>query len=96
MTLRRAITLICALCLLIGVLPILSMLIASGISSAAGCMLDEGGSHPCLILGADWGGTLNFMFVAAWFFFLTFPLAILGLIGLVVIGILRLIRAYRR
>lgn len=88
----RALTIIFALCMLLGVAPIFSMLIATGIASASGCMLNEGGSYPCLFLGVDLGETLNVMFVGAWFFLLTFPLAIVGIIGLVVMGILRLIR----
>ncbi len=96
MTFQRILTLIFFLCLLIGILPVLSMLTASGIAATMGCMLDEGGSHACIIFGADWGDTLNVMFVSAWFFFLTFPLAIVGLIGLIAMGILALIRAYRR
>lgn len=96
MTLSRGLAILFALCLLIGIAPILSMLIATGIASAAGCMLNEGGSYPCLILGADWGETLNFMFVGAWFFFLTFPLALIGALGLGVMGILTLVQKLRR
>ena len=92
----RALALLFGICLLLGVLPILSMMAATGIASAAGCNVNEGGSYPCIILGADWGETLNFMFVAAWFFFITFPLAAIGLVGLIVMGVLHLIRSLRR
>ncbi len=96
MSRRFAIGALFALCLLIGILPVLSMLASVGIAEITGCNVNEGGSYPCIIFGADWGEVLSVMFVAAWFFFLTFPLAVIGLIGLVVMGILAIINAFRR
>lgn len=96
MTLRSALVLIFALCLLIGIAPILSAFVASGIAEVTGCNVNEGGSNPCLIFGIDWGGLLNIMFVSFWFFFFTFPLAVVGVLGLVIMGILQLFRAFRR
>lgn len=96
MTFRSALTFLFAICVFFGFAPILSMLTATALASAGGCLLDEGGMHPCIILGTDWGETLNFMFVAAWFFFLTFPFAIIGLMGLTVLRILHLVHAARR
>ena len=72
----------------IGIAPILSMLIASGIASANGCILNEGGVHQCILLGTDWGETLNIMFVMAWLTLVTFPLALIGLAGAVVTAII--------
>ena len=65
--------------------PILSVLTASGIASAFGCQLDEGGVHPCVAFGTDIGELLNTMFVMGWFFFLTIPS---GLVAAVIFLIL--------
>ncbi|HWU63921.1 MAG TPA: hypothetical protein VN112_18030 [Ensifer sp.] len=60
--------------------PVLSAFLASGIADAHGCALDEGGVHPCIIGGNDYGETLSFMFVLAWFGLITIPLGALGLV----------------
>lgn len=61
--------------------PIISMLIASGIANANGCMLDEGSAHPCVIGGTDWADTLYTMFVLCWLMFATLPLGALAFLG---------------
>lgn len=61
--------------------PLISVLIASGIANAAGCQLDEGGAHPCLIGGTDWGDALLTMFVLGWLMLATLPLGALAFIG---------------
>lgn len=66
--------------LLFALAPILSALLASWIADAHGCALDEGGVHPCLIGGADYGETLSVMFVSGWFAFVTLPLGALGFV----------------
>lgn len=58
---------------LVAVSPLISVLVASGIAESAGCRLDEGGAHPCLIGGADWGEALSTMFVLGWLMFATLP-----------------------
>ena len=58
---------------LIALAPLLSVLLASWIANAAGCALDEGSSHPCMIGGKDRGELLYTMFVMGWFMFLTLP-----------------------
>jgi hypothetical protein len=70
--------------LLFALAPVLSALLAGMIANASGCALDEGGVHPCLIGGIDYGETLSVMFVSGWFGFVTLPL---GALGLVVWGI---------
>lgn len=68
--------------------PILSVLAASAIASGFGCQLDEGGTHPCVVLGADAGESLYTMFVMGWFSFLTIPS---GLVAAVVFLIIVLV-----
>jgi hypothetical protein len=68
---RLAMSAAITLCLLPAASAILSTLIAG----YAGCQLDEGGAHPCLIAGRDYGETLVTMFVSGWFAFLTVPMA---------------------
>jgi hypothetical protein len=57
--------------------PLLSVLIASAIASAAGAELDESGPHPCILFGFDFGGLLYRMFVAGWFGLGTIPIGLL-------------------
>jgi len=57
--------------------PFISAFIAGSIASYNGCYLDEGGVHPCVILGRDMGLQLYEMGVAAWFFLVTIPLGTL-------------------
>jgi hypothetical protein len=66
---------------LIGVSPLLLVFIASWLASSHGCRLDEGGSHPCVISGNDYGETLSVMFVMGWFSLGSIPLGIAGLIA---------------
>ena len=65
---------------LLALAPVLSAFLASGIADAHGCALDEGGVHPCIIGGSDYGETLSFMFVLGWFGLITIPLCALGLV----------------
>jgi hypothetical protein len=61
------------LIVLIALAPVLSVVVSSAIANAAGCALDEGGSHPCVIGGKDWSEALYTMFVLGWFMLLTLP-----------------------
>ena len=63
---------------LLALAPIISMLIASSIASAHGCVVDEGSVHPCVIAGTDWGETFNTMTVLCWFMFFTLPVGALA------------------
>lgn len=62
-------------------LPLISVFVASGIADAAGCQLDEGGAHACVIGGADWGDALLTMFVLGWLMFATLPLGALAFLA---------------
>jgi hypothetical protein len=68
-----------ALILLVTFSPVISVLIASAISGAAGCALNEASASSCIVLGAEMGGLLNRMFVAGWYMFFTFPAGVLAL-----------------
>ncbi|NCU20845.1 hypothetical protein [Phaeovulum veldkampii] len=82
--------------LLIGLGPIISLLIAGTIAEVNGCALDEGGRHPCLVLGVDLGEMLYLMAASFWFSFLTLPLAALATLSIVVMGLTDLIRRLNR
>ena len=54
--------------------PIISVLISGWVAEANGCVLNEAGSHPCLVGGTDIGDLLVFMFVMGWLALATLPL----------------------
>ena len=78
--------------IVIGLLPMAGVLVSSGIAGLAGCPLNEGGVNPCVILGLDLGPLLAMLFVGGWFFFLTAPVALGGIllgIGLALAALIR-------
>jgi hypothetical protein len=93
---KRIAFFICLAALLIGLLPVFSVIIASVIASITGCDLDEGSIHACMALGADIGPTLYTMFVLGWLGLITLPIAALGALGLLILGIIALIQKLRR
>lgn len=84
-----------ALIVLFAFAPLISAFSASAIADAHGCALDEGGVHPCLIGGTDYGETLSFMFVLGWFGLITIPLGALAAIVWCLILVIVLIVKYR-
>src|SRR5262245_19861350 len=66
--------------------PMVSVMVASSIAKAHGCQLDEGNAHHCLINGVDRGELLYQMFVSGWFFLLTLPG---GIVGMVIFRVIR-------
>jgi len=54
--------------------PLLSVIFTSVVAEANGCVVNEGGVHPCLVLGLDIGGLLYFTGVMGWFMLVTIPL----------------------
>jgi hypothetical protein len=52
---------------LLALLPIILTTSATWIAERAQCVLNEAGSNPCIIMGADWGGVLYTLFVMGWF-----------------------------
>lgn len=85
---RKTLLIGCGIILLWTFLPLISVFSASMIASAWDCQLDEGGVHPCVVLGRDIGELLNSMFVMGWFFFLTLPSGLLALIVLLVAALI--------
>jgi ABC-type Fe3+ transport system permease subunit len=67
---RIAISVAMAFCLL----PLAAVILSALIAGYAGCQLDEGGAHPCVIGGHDYGETLVTMFVSGWFALITVPI----------------------
>jgi hypothetical protein len=87
------------LIILFAIAPVVSVLIAGAIAEAHGCVLNEGGSHPCIINGTDWGDTLLTMFVLGWLMLFTLPAGAVALLIWLVVLVVHLItrsRAARR
>lgn len=84
--------------LIICLLPVASPFVAVLVANLAGCALDEGSAHTCMIFGTDWAETLYFLFVVGWLGLATLPIAALALllIGLVAIGNMIFRRLRRR
>jgi hypothetical protein len=73
---------------LFGGYPIALMFLSSFVANAAGCRLDEGQAHACIIHGYDYGPRLYEMAVSVWLMMFTFPAAELAfLIWIVVLAI---------
>jgi hypothetical protein len=66
--------LLLVLILLFALAPVFSVLLGGFLAEANGCVLNEGSINPCMIGGADWGGTLYMLFVMGWFALATLPL----------------------
>lgn len=66
----------------IGLLPLLSVVLAGQIAAANGCGLHEGSVQPCMILGFDAGGILYTMTVLGWLMLVTNLALIAGVAGL--------------
>lgn len=71
-------TLVVLFILMLGLLPVVSMAIASTIANANDCTLHEGFVNPCVINGTDYGETLYTMGMMGWFLIATIPLAVLA------------------
>ncbi|HTJ58144.1 MAG TPA: hypothetical protein VL418_11330 [Devosiaceae bacterium] len=68
----------------VALLPVVSVLGAGLIADANGCALDEGGVHPCVVAGKDWGDLLYTMGVMGWLSLVSLPL---GGIALVILAV---------
>ncbi len=75
--------------------PLGAVMAASAIAEQAGCRLDEGSVHACIIWGADWGGALYTAFVSGWFMLLTLPVAALAALALVMLVLIDALRRFR-
>jgi hypothetical protein len=81
--------------LLFALLPIISVMVSSGIASLASCQLNEAASHSCVVLGVDIGGLLTLMFVAGWLALATVPAGGAALLIWILIAIVLVFRARR-
>ena len=75
--------------------PLISVLIASSIAEAHGCMLDEGSVHPCVINGTDYGETLLTMAVLGWLMMFTLPVGAVALLVWLVVLIVHFVNRSR-
>lgn len=78
--------------IVVGLGPVGLAMLAGLVAGAAGCTLNEGAAHPCVIAGVDIGGALYFFGMMGWLSLATLPLgAIVFLAGLaiLVLGFLR-------
>jgi hypothetical protein len=67
--------------LLFAFAPVASVLISATIATQAGCDLDEGSVHSCMVMGRDIGETLYALFVAGWFGLITLPIGALAFLA---------------
>ena len=63
---------------LLGLLPLLTAMLAGAIANCAKCQLSEASVGPCVIAGKDVGKLLYAMFVSGWFSLITLPAALLA------------------
>ena len=91
-TLKKSL-LVIGLSLLIGSLPVLSVVVSGAVASRLGCTLHEGFTNPCFIGAFDAGSLLYAMLVSGWFALVTVPA---GLIGVAVGVILLLVSLIQR
>lgn len=80
---------------LVALAPIVSVVACSIIANAAGCHVDEGSIHPCVINGRDYGELLYTMGVMGWFMLITLPVGALAF-GLWLVTLLLHRAAWRR
>ena len=82
--------------LLIGALPMISVMVAGTIAERNNCELHEGFVNPCIIDGEDWGETLYAMGMMGWFGLVTIPGALLiaaaYLLIVIIVAIIRYVR----
>lgn len=70
------------LMILIGILPLASVLLSGQIATWNDCRLDEGGVHPCQILGYEAGPLLHTMTTLGWLMLVTNLFLAAGVLGI--------------
>ena len=65
---------------LVTLAPVASVVACSMIANAAGCHVDEGSVHPCVINGHDYGETLYTLGMMGWFMLITLPAGALAFV----------------
>lgn len=67
---------------LIGIMPLASVLLSGQVATWNDCRLDEGGVHPCQVLGYDAGPLLHTMTTLGWLMLVTNLFLVAGLLGI--------------
>ena len=65
---------------LVALAPLACVVVCSLIANAAGCQVDEGSVHPCVINGRDYGELLYTLGMMGWFMLITLPAGALAFI----------------
>jgi len=86
---------IMTLALLACLAPLASLALAGAVAGAHGCRLHEGFVNPCVIGGADWGGTLYAMGMMGWLMITTLPVAAAIALVWIAVELVRWVRALR-
>lgn len=89
---RRGLIAAAAITTVLGWAPLASVGLAAVVALLAGCRVDEGAPHPCVIAGNDIGNELYAMGVMGWLMLATAPIAFVAT-GLWVIIAIRSLRA---
>ncbi|WP_375173105.1 hypothetical protein [Pseudooceanicola sp.] len=92
----RGFVILCAVLILICLMPLFGVLWSSWFANRHGCTLNEAARHPCVVNGTDWGDWLAAAFVSGWFMLLTLPVAALILGALILVTVIRWIRRARQ
>lgn len=77
-----------AIIVLLAAAPLIGVFIADALAQSNGCVLNEGSTNPCVIMGADWGGALYTLFVLGWLMLATLPLGMGAVMVLIVVLII--------
>ncbi|NPD17712.1 hypothetical protein HOY34_21265 [Xinfangfangia sp. D13-10-4-6] len=70
------------LMIFVGILPLASVLLAGQVATWNGCRIDEGGIHPCQVLGYEAGPLLHTMTTLGWLMLVTNLFLAAGVLGL--------------
>jgi len=81
---------------LFAVAPLLCALAAGWVANLAGCPLDEGDVHPCLILGWDAGPILYQLGVLGWFMLATIPVGTALMLAVSLVLVVQLVSRFMR
>lgn len=95
MSTKKTMLLVLALIVLFALAPVISLLTSIGIANAAGCQLDEGNVHACILLGVDFGTLLYAMAVLGWMALMTVPFAGIAFAVWAVVALILYFRARR-
>ncbi|WP_417587709.1 hypothetical protein [Pararhodobacter oceanensis] len=81
--------------ILIGLAPVIGIACAQMLSALADCPLNTAFPQPCVVFGADIGGTLTTLNSLNWLMFLTAPAALAGFALAIALALAALLRRAR-